>query len=360
MSTSNTPARSLGRRLVTDPEALLVISIAVILALVVLKVPDFWHVETLFNVLRASMVDIVFALGVLLVIIAGGIDVSFLAVGIFAAYLTCKIVPADATVGGASVAFLSAVAIGVLLGLINAAVVIATKVTTLIATLATSAIYMGVLFAVIGGNIINTLPVPLQDLGQVNLITAPGAARGTTRLNVLIVVVILVCLAMGAFLRWTVAGRSIIAIGGDAEAAARAAINVNRTRALVFAIAGGLAGLAGIIHVTLSGRADPTTFMGRELDVIAAVVLGGAAITGGKGTVRGTVLGVILISLIQSSLVPLGVPSIWQKAAVGALLLIGVTVQAVSARTRPARAILDDSPPERPVTASTGPATQEA
>lgn len=351
---------SLAHRILANQEALLVLLIAMILALVVARVPGFWHVETLFNVLRASMVDVVFALGVLLVIIAGGIDVSFLAIGIVSAYVTCKFIPLSGGAENAWSAFLAAVAIGVLMGLINAVVVIATKVTTLIATLATSAIYMGVLFAFIGGNIINSLPEPLRALGQINLVTAPGAVRGTTRLNILIVVVAVVCVAMWAFLRWTVAGRSIFAIGGDAEAASRAAIGVDKVRALVFAVAGGLAGLAGIIHVTLSGRADPTTFMGRELDVIAAVVLGGAAITGGKGTVRGTFLGVVLISLIQSSLVPLGVPSIWQKTAVGALLLLGVVMQALSARTRPERPILEDAPPEPPSPPSGAPPAEDA
>ncbi|WP_168582733.1 ABC transporter permease [Gephyromycinifex aptenodytis] len=345
-ATASTGSRRRWLRIFAHQEALLAILIGLILIAVVIAVPDFWHVQTLFNILRASMVDLVFALGVLLVIIAGGIDVSFLAVGIFAAYLTVKVTPMEGGLAMAIWPFLLALLIGGVLGLINAAVVISAKVPTLIATLATSAIFMGFLFAVVGGNIINTLPAPLRLLGQVNLVTAPGAVRGTTRLSVLALLVLAVCLLVWAFLRWTVPGRSVFAIGGDAEAAARAAVPVARTRMMVFIIAGALAGLAGIIHVTLTGRADPTTFLGRELDVIAAVVLGGAAITGGKGSVRGTFLGVVLISLIQSSLVPLGVPSIWQRAAVGVLLLVGVVMQTLAARSTPVRPILDPVRPD--------------
>ncbi|WP_288798917.1 ABC transporter permease [uncultured Arsenicicoccus sp.] len=338
------PRVSLSHKLLANQELLLLALIAAILVAVIVKVPDFLNVETLFNILRASMVNVVFALGVLLVLVAGGIDVSFLAIGIVAAYVACRVTPSEGPLAMALVPFLVAIGIGIVMGLVNAAVVISARVITLIATLATSAIFMGAMFAFGGGDIINTLPEPLQQLSITNLVTAKGAVRGTTRLNVLIVLVVVVTLLVWAFLRWTVAGRSIVALGGGEEAAARAAVPIKRIRTLVFALAGALAGLAGIIHVTLAERADPTTFMGQELNVIAAVVLGGAAITGGKGTVRGTVLGVVLISLIQTSLVPLGVPSIWQQAVVGLLLLLGVTLQALSARTRPARPILDNGP----------------
>lgn len=338
------PRASLSHRLLANQELLLLVLIVAILTAVIIKVPDFLNIETLFNIARGSMVNIVFALGVLLVLVAGGIDVSFLTIGIVAAYTACSLTPANGSLAMAALPFAVAVLIGMALGAINAAVVIGARVITLIATLATSAIFLGALFAVGGGRIINNLPEPLQLLATTNLITAKGAVRGTTRLNVLILLVVVVCVAVWAFLRWSVAGRSIFALGGGEEAAARAAVPVKRVRLLVFVIAGALAGLAGIMHVTLAGSADPTTFMGQELNVIAAVVLGGAAITGGKGTVRGTILGVVLISLIQTSLVPLGVPSIWQQAVVGSLLLLGVTLQALSARTKPARPILDTAP----------------
>ena len=340
-STQNKSGASLAHRLLANQELLLLILIAAILTAVIVKVPDFFSIETLFNILRASMVNIIFALGVLLVLVSGGIDVSFLAIGIVAAYIACTVTPQHGGISMAIIPFIVATVVGIGLGLINAAIVLSAKVTTLIATLATAAIFVGALYSMGGGVIINNLPEPLQALSRTNLITAQGAVRGTTRLNVLILLVVVICVIAWAFLKWTVLGRSIYALGGGEEAAARAAISVPKVRTLVFVIAGALAGLAGITHVTLAQRADPATFTGQELGTIAAVVLGGAAITGGKGTVRGTILGVILISLINTSLVPLGVPAIWQQAVVGLLLLLGVTLQALSARTRPARPILD-------------------
>ncbi len=324
-----------------NQELLLVGLMALLVVGVSLKFPDFFGLQTLFNVLTASMVGILFAVGVMLVVVSGGIDVSFLAVGILSAYTTIKYGPQD-VVG----VFALSTAIGLGLGLINAAVVIVARTSVLIATLATSSIYLGAMFAFVGGEVISTLPQELQTLGTTHLITVKGAFRGTTSLNVLILVVIVVCILVWAFLRFTIAGRSVFAVGGDAEAASRAAISVPRTRVLVFAIAGAVAGLAGIISITLSGRADPTTFMGRELDTLAAVVLGGVAITGGRGTVRGAVLGVLLISLVTASLVPLGIPTIWQRAAVGALLIGGILLQTSISRRQRIRPILDAPAPE--------------
>ena len=95
-------------------------------------------------------------------------------------------------------------------------------------------------------------------------------------------------------------------------------------------LVGGLSGLAGILYISLQRKANPYDLAGSELDVIAAVVLGGASIMGGYGTVFGTVLGVLFINMIKNNLVLLGVSSSWQRAAVGVLLVIGITVQAVS------------------------------
>ncbi len=332
------------RTFAANQEALLLALIAVLLVIVFLASPSFFHIETLFNVIRESMVSLVFGIGVLIVLISGGIDVSFLAIGIFSAYLVVRIVPADTTIP-AIVLFLASIAIGAVLGLVNVAVVLWARVITLIATLATSAIFTGVLFAFIGGSVIADIPTPLREIGRTFLITAPGANRGQTNLSVLVIPVILVAVLVWWFLRNTTQGRAIYAIGGDEEASRRTGLPVVRTRIVVFVLAGALAGFAGMLHVSLSGRADPTTFTGGELDIIAAVILGGALITGGKGSVRGAVLGVLAIATINASLIPLGVPPIWQKAVVGALLLVGVGLQALSGRVKPTRPILAPDDP---------------
>jgi simple sugar transport system permease protein len=128
----------------------------------------------------------------------------------------------------------------------------------------------------------------------------------------------------------TLFGRSIYALGGGVEPTRRLGISVKRTQTKIYMLVGGLSGLAGILYISLQRKANPYDLAGSELDVIAAVVLGGASIMGGYGTVFGTVLGVLFINMIKNNLVLLGVSSSWQRAAVGVLLVIGITVQAVS------------------------------
>jgi simple sugar transport system permease protein len=214
------------RKLLENQDLLLLGLVALLVLVVIARVPDFWHIETLFNIARSSMVSVVFALGAMIILLAGGIDVSFLAVGIFAAYLTCKLVPQDGPIEAAFLPIMLSIAIGVALGLFNAVVVLGARVSVLIATLATSAIFLGVLFAFIGGVVINRIPEPLARLGQTSLAVLPGAQRGETRLNIMIVAVIAVCLLLWAFLKWALPGRWIYSIGGDAEAARRNGIPV--------------------------------------------------------------------------------------------------------------------------------------
>jgi simple sugar transport system permease protein len=158
---------------------------------------------------------------------------------------------------------------------------------------------------------------------------------------VLIVPAIVICILVSVMLRYTMVGRGIFAIGGDAESARRAGFPVARIQVFIYLLVGVLAGIAGLMHVTQVRLANPYELVGGELDVIAAVVLGGASIFGGKGSVLGTVLGVVLLALIRNSLILLGVPGTWQRAAVGAMLIIGVTAQALSysSRRRPATGV---------------------
>ncbi|MHB1289935.1 ABC transporter permease [Georgenia sp.] len=109
----------------------------------------------------------------------------------------------------------------------------------------------------------------------------------------------------------------------------------------LYVLVGALAAFGGVLHVILGRNANPQSLVGTELDIIAAVVLGGASIFGGRGSVFGTVLGVVLVQLINNNLVLLGIPSTWQRAAVGVLLLLGVSVQALGATRGRRRLIVE-------------------
>ncbi|MCU1670451.1 MAG: transporter permease [Blastococcus sp.] len=321
-------------------EGVLALTIVVLVVVMSFVNNDFFSVGTLFDVLRNSMVDMVFALGVLIVIISGGIDVSFPVIGIFAGYTTIVLARDGHFDPGVAGAFLIALVVGGLLGLVNGGLIARFKLPTLIVTLGTQGIFRGVLLAYIGSKYIATLPASVASLSTKDLVTHHDGGS-ITRLHVFIVPVVLLCVAVHWMLQRTMFGRGVFALGGDSESARRAGFPVVKLQLAIYVLVGLLAGVAGVMHVTLSRNANPYELAGTELDIIAAVVLGGASILGGRGSVLGAALGVVLISLIKNSLILMGVPGTWQRAAVGVLLVAGVSIQALGARKRSRRSSVE-------------------
>ncbi|MCT1476742.1 ABC transporter permease [Microbacterium sp. p3-SID336] len=302
--------------------------------------PAFFTVHTLFSILRSALVPMVFALAVLLVIISGGIDVSFAAIGIFAAYTTVTLAQGGSFDPGLLGILVIAIVIGGALGFVNGIVIARFRLPTLIVTLATQGIFKGVLLAYIGSRYIAELPGSVSWLSTANLISIESTRA---YLPMLIVPVVLLVIGASFLLRRTMFGRGVYAMGGDLEGARRAGFPVVRLQILLYMLVGAIAAIGGLIHVVLGRSANPQDLVGTELDVIAAVVLGGASIFGGRGTVTGTVLGVLLVQIINNSLILMGVPTAWQRAAVGILLVIGVGIQAVMARRAARRTFVLDT-----------------
>ena len=320
---------------------LVLASIIVVLVIVMCAVnPAFLSVHTLFSILRSALVPMVFALAVLLVIISGGIDVSFAAIGIFAAYTTVSLAQGERLDFGLIGILAFAIVIGGALGFVNGIVIARFRLPTLIVTLATQGIFKGVLLAYIGSRYIAELPKGISWLSTANLISIESTRA---YLPMLIVPVVLLVIGAAFLLRRTMFGRGIYAMGGDLEGARRAGFPVVRLQILLYVLVGAVAAIGGLIHVVLGRSANPQDLVGTELDVIAAVVLGGASIFGGRGTVTGTVLGVLLVQIINNSLILMGVPTAWQRAAVGFLLVIGVGIQAVMARRASRRTFVLDT-----------------
>ncbi|QYF72714.1 ABC transporter permease [Cryobacterium sp. PAMC25264] len=307
--------------------------------------PTFFTLNTGFAILRSSIVPVVFALGVLVVVITGGIDVSFAAIAIFAGYATvsfCLTVGFDPGLAGI---FAIAIGVGALLGLVNGIVIARFGLPTLIVTLGTQGIFFGAMYTYVGASYYAELPGSMAALATTNLVDVTTAS-GRAYLHVLVVPVLLLCVLVSLVLKRTMFGRSLYAMGGDLEAARRAGFAVKRTQVWVYVAVGALAAIAGVIHIVLSRSANPRDLVGGELDIIAAVVLGGASIFGGRGSVIGTVLGVLLVQVIKNSLLLVGVPSAWLRTAVGVLLVVGVGVQAIAARRKSRRMrVIDDADP---------------
>ena len=319
------------KKLLRRNETVLIFAIIVFSLVIGSKSPEFFTLANLFDILRSSFVQLLFALGVLIVIISGGIDVSFPIVGIFSGY-TAVIIMQKLELNPESllIPIVLAVLIGIALGGFNAIAIAGFGIPTLITTLGTAGIFRGVMLSFIGASFISDIPIGLDKFSTSDLIKFESDAGTLVRLHVLVIPVTIITVLVALLLSRTIFGRSVYALGGGAEPTRRLGISVKRTQAKIYMLVGGLSGLAGILYVSLQRKANPYDLAGSELDVIAAVVLGGASIMGGYGTVFGTVLGVLFINMIKNNLVLLGVSSSWQRAAVGVLLVIGITIQAIS------------------------------
>jgi simple sugar transport system permease protein len=318
-------------------EGVLLGIIVLLIVLIAIFSPGTLSLGMFADILRSSVVNMALALGVLLIIISGGIDVSFTAIAIFAAYSTVVLMRSIGLDNGI-LPFVAAIAIGALLGIVNAVLVAGFKLQTLIATLGSQGIVRGALLAFVGSVYISSLPSALARVGDARLATIGGSA-----VSILVIPVVLLAIGLAVVLRKTMFGRSIYAIGGAPESARRAGIRVGRVQTIIYIAAGALSGFAGMVHVALVGHASPFELVGTELTVIAAVVIGGASDAGGRGSVQGVALGVVLLALIQNSLVRLGVPGFWHTAVVGVVILLGVAIQAQSRRRRSRRSTILES-----------------
>jgi len=324
--------------LLTRNETLVAAVILLFCILATVSDPNFLTVTTLSDLLRASIVPGILAIGCMLVLISGGIDVSFTAVAVSAMYLTTKLSLAIWPEMPWPMIFACSIGFGALLGAVNGLFIAGFGLPTLIVTLGTLSVFRGFLLTFVGSDRISALPPEMRGFSR--LAIARGTTDGGSFYNLQwSLAALAIVIALTAFvLHKTMLGRSIFAIGGSVESARRIGINVRAIQFFVYVYVGALAGLAGILHGSMGRMADPFSLVGLELGVIAAVVLGGARLIGGYGTITGTLLGVALIVLVQNSLIVIGIPSTWQSVTIGTLILPGTGLPAFQAKRAAARA----------------------
>ena len=321
------------KKLTKSNEGVIALLIVIIVILFSVISPEFRTVNTLFNLTRATFITSILAISCLLIFIVGGLDLSFMAVASFSMYTVVHVFTKFAPDAPIILMFLLGIAIGVALGMVNAFFVIITKMPIFIVTLATQFMFSGACLAFVGTSKLE-VPQAMVRFSQSNMITATDASGNTIGINSALIFVIALYVVIFLVLKFTKFGRSLYAIGGDTDAAKRVGINVPANIVAVFALSGAISAIAGVMNGALLRLAVPGDLVGGELTVIAAVILGGADSSQGKGTVLGTILGVILIVIISNSLNLLKIPSYWQEAVLGAVIIVGTIFSTLSSRKK--------------------------
>ena len=280
--------------------------------------PVFLTADNLLDVLKANSVIGILAVGMTLIIITGGIDVSVAAVTSAVCVITVKLmmIMPDHFIS-LLLAFLVAPLLGILLGALNGVLVSKIKIPAIVVTLGMMSIINGLVLYITNGVYLNSSNFPQIFISFANI-------------KIFGVSIIILIFAAVAFLTWyilkyTLIGREVLAIGGNKESAVRVGINFDKVQIFVFSYMGFLAGIAAIAQTAYTKSVDPNGMLGLELMVIAAVVLGGANIMGGRGTILGTVLGVLLLGIIQNGLILAQIDPFWQKVFTGIIILLAVS-----------------------------------
>jgi rhamnose transport system permease protein len=299
------------------------ISLAAIIALLMLALSVFAHGyfsgENLADLFLENMPVMIVALGMTLTILLGQIDIS-----VGSIFAVASVIAAIASKSGFSnfECALFACAVGGLCGSLNGALVAYVKVPSIVVTLATMVALRDALRWLTQGAWIGALPDRFQWFGHTQ--------KSFTMLTSAVVALLVLLFAAG--LRYLRAGRAVFATGSNEAAARMVGIDTARVTFVVYALTGALTGLAAMLNSARFNQVPSNTGLGLELKVIAAVVVGGAAITGGSATIAGTVLGVILLGSIGTALTFLGVSAYWEKAIEGAIILGALTLNLATIR----------------------------
>lgn len=323
------PFQAVMRRRATTMEKYLAAIVIGYIVIVSVRNPLFFTPETLFDMIRSGSGTMLLALGVLLVLVSGGIDVSFPAVAVVSSYLA--VLTIDRTgIDSIWLALAVSIGIGTVLGAGNAVLIHFLKLPTLIVTLGTASVYHGLMAVLFGTSDFTTsrMPTSMIDFGNASLLAVTDAETGRSYTLTIYLLIVIAAVAGAWFVMYrTMLGRSIFAIGSNEESASRLGINILRTKLFIYVAVGALAGLMGVMLYSELKHVNPTqTLIGSELMVIAAVVIGGAKLTGGEGTILGTVLGVVTIQLFQQTLVLLGLSTLWSDLFFGSVLLVSLMV----------------------------------
>jgi len=303
--------KSLIRKILNIKEMGVILPTLLFIIVITLVNPVFLSWGNIVNVLRATGFTLITALGMTLVLVSGGLDLSVgsvLAVGSIASGMALSAgipIPLAIVIG---------ISAGLVLGLINGLVIVRFKIPPLIMTLGMLYMARGLVLIVTEGAPIHPLPAEFQAIEQQVIFGFPN----------IVYISFILAIVFHFVLKNTSFGRKVYAIGGNKEAARLSGININKTYVTIYAITGALAAFTGVIQASRLGSAQPNAGAGYELTVIAAVIIGGTSTYGGVGTIWGTVVGALFMSILTNSMMLMRVSAFWQNLAIGLILVAAV------------------------------------
>lgn len=304
-----------------DRVGILLVLVALLLLMSAIA-PNFNRVDNLLNIARAISVNAILAAGLTFVILTGGIDLS-----VGSTIAVSGVVAVIAAIAGwpAPVAILAGVAVGAACGLANGVLIAYLALAPFIVTLGTMTFLRGLGYTITAGQPIVSSDLNFRDVGNGYLSGVP----------VPVLIMIAVYVAAWFVLERTRYGRHVYAVGGNPQAARLAGVRVGRIITSVYVIAGACAGLAGVIFAARVISAQPTAGTGYELDAIAAVVLGGTSLAGGRGRIVGTLIGAVILGVLSTGLILLNVPFFTQLLIKGVVIILAVAIDGLKQRPLP-------------------------
>lgn len=318
------PRGQLLRSVAARPSAGVLVLLVVMCAVTAAISPAFLTFTNLSNVANQMTFVLLVAAGMTVVLITGGIDLSVGSVMGLSGGVSASLLLSGIPVGGA---LILGVVSGAVLGLVNGLLITRLGLPDFIATLAMLGVARGLLFLWTNG-------VPFINFMTPEYATLSGLTRPFGALTVPIIIAAVVCILLAVVLRATAFGRHLYGVGSNRDAARLSGVRVDRVRVAAYVISGLLAGLAGVLLAGQNRSVAPTLGLGFEIQAIAAAVIGGAALTGGRGRVLGAVIGALTLTVAANAINLAGVSSTWQQVVTGSILLLAVVLDRISTLAR--------------------------
>lgn len=304
-------------------EAWLALVIIALMVALGLATDSFLTVGNLVDLVNVNAINVIFAVGLLVVLVTGGIDISFAVAASVVQYLTALAVM---SLGGGNwlLGLVLASAFGFALGAINAALIYYFRIISIVVTIATFSLFFGILMFLTGG--VSIYDLPDWWVSRLDLLEYETPSGEFVSLTLPVVVMVIVVVATWTLLQRLNLGRQLYALGDNPEGARRIGVDVRAMHFLAYGWLGVCAGTGGLMQVHYVQEVVPNALIGRELEVLAATVLGGARLGGGRGSILGVLLGVSLIAITQNGLNLLGVSPYAFDMVIGAVILVAITM----------------------------------